>query len=292
MQTTSEKPQLVIFQLGEEEFGMEVSEVREIIQVSRITPLPRSPDFIKGVTNVRDQIVTIIDLAQRLNIPSQGKEGQKIIIMELEDNTVGVMVDAVSEVLQLSPETVQPPASLLGSNIELDYLRGVANIDGRLIVLLDLGKVLLEKEVRKPEAVKEVIYPEVKNSISKQKELKTIRTLIVDDAAFMRMMLKDILPQDEFEVVGEAEDGVQAAEKYKELKPNLVIMDIIMPEVDGIEATRSIVEADPEAKVLICSAMGQEQLTKEAIQAGAKDFIVKPFQAQKVLEAARGVARG
>ncbi|ETT85867.1 response regulator [Viridibacillus sp. FSL R5-0477] len=111
------------------------------------------------------------------------------------------------------------------------------------------------------------------------------RILIVDDAAFMRMMIKDILTKNGFEVVGEAGDGAQAIEKYSELKPDLVTMDITMPEMDGIAALKSIKEKDPSAIVIMCSAMGQQAMVIDAIQAGAKDFIVKPFQADRVIEA-------
>jgi two-component system chemotaxis response regulator CheY len=111
------------------------------------------------------------------------------------------------------------------------------------------------------------------------------RILIVDDAAFMRMMIKDILTKNGFEVVGEAADGVQAVEKYFDLKPDLVTMDITMPEMDGIAALKAIKEKDPSAIILMCSAMGQQAMVIDAIQAGAKDFIVKPFQADRVVEA-------
>ena len=113
------------------------------------------------------------------------------------------------------------------------------------------------------------------------------RIMIVDDAAFMRMMLKDILNKNNFEVVGEAEDGMKAVEKYGELKPDLVTMDITMPEMDGIEAVRKIRAQDPDAKIIMCSAMGQQAMVIDAIQAGAKDFIVKPFQPERVIEAVR-----
>ena len=109
--------------------------------------------------------------------------------------------------------------------------------------------------------------------------------LVVDDAAFMRMMLKDILTQDGYEIVGEAENGIPAIKLYQDLKPDLVTMDIVMPEMNGIEAVKGIISFDPQAKILMVSAMGQQFLVKEAIQAGAKDFIVKPFQPVKVLAA-------
>jgi len=111
------------------------------------------------------------------------------------------------------------------------------------------------------------------------------KVLVVDDAAFMRMMIKDILTKNGFEVVGEAVDGADALAKYKELAPDLVTMDITMPEMDGISSLKEIKKHDPSAKVIMCSAMGQQGMVIDAIQAGAKDFIVKPFQADRVLEA-------
>jgi two-component system chemotaxis response regulator CheY len=111
------------------------------------------------------------------------------------------------------------------------------------------------------------------------------RILIVDDAAFMRMMIRDILTKNGFEVVGEAQGGAQAIEKFKELHPDLITMDITMPEMDGIAALKEIKKLDPNAKVIMCSAMGQQAMVIDAIQAGAKDFIVKPFQSDRVIEA-------
>ena len=113
--------------------------------------------------------------------------------------------------------------------------------------------------------------------------------LICDDAAFMRMMIKDILTKNGYNVAGEAENGARAVEKYNELKPDLVLMDITMPEMDGIQALKKIRGNDPSALVIMCSAMGQQAMVIESIQAGAKDFIVKPFQADRVLEAVRKV---
>lgn len=113
--------------------------------------------------------------------------------------------------------------------------------------------------------------------------------LICDDAAFMRMMIKDILSKNGYNVVGEAENGIKAVEKYNELKPDLVLMDITMPEMDGIEALKAIKASDDGALVIMCSAMGQQAMVIESIQSGAKDFIVKPFQADRVLEAVKKV---
>ena len=111
------------------------------------------------------------------------------------------------------------------------------------------------------------------------------RILITDDAQFMRVTLKNILTQHGYEVVGEAENGVEAVKLYSELKPDLVTMDITMPEMDGIEALKQIRAADGNAIVVMCTAMGQKRMVVEAIQAGAKDFIVKPFKPERVIEA-------
>lgn len=115
------------------------------------------------------------------------------------------------------------------------------------------------------------------------------RVLIVDDASFMRMMIKDILQKNGFEVVGEAANGIEAVNLYKKEKPDVVTMDITMPDMDGIEAVKEIKSFDPTAKIIMCSAMGQQSMVMDAIKSGAKDFIVKPFQADRVLEAIRKV---
>jgi len=111
------------------------------------------------------------------------------------------------------------------------------------------------------------------------------RVLIVDDAAFMRMMIKDILEKNGYDVVAEANNGIKAVEMYKREKPDIVTMDITMPDMDGIEAVKAIREFDPAAKIIMCSAMGQQSMVMDAIRAGAKDFVVKPFQPDRVLEA-------
>ena len=109
------------------------------------------------------------------------------------------------------------------------------------------------------------------------------KILLVDDAAFMRMMVKDALKKGGYEDVEEAVDGADAVAKYKELHPDLVIMDITMPNMDGLEALKAIKADDGEAKVVMCSAMGQESMVIEAIKSGAKDFIVKPFKPERIL---------
>jgi two-component system chemotaxis response regulator CheY len=110
------------------------------------------------------------------------------------------------------------------------------------------------------------------------------KILITDDARFMRVMLSRIIEEQGYEVIDEANNGEQAIEKYKETTPDLVTMDITMPKVDGIEATKQILDYDPNTKIIVCSAMGQKPMVLEAIEAGAKDFIVKPINKDKVIE--------
>ncbi len=117
-----------------------------------------------------------------------------------------------------------------------------------------------------------------------------MRIMIVDDASFIRLALGKILMEDHHEIVGEAATGVEAIETYKKVRPDLVTMDITMPDMDGIDALRGILAFDPDAKVVMCSAMGQQTKVFASIEAGAKDFIVKPFEADRVKEAVRKLA--
>ncbi|MEE2663045.1 MAG: response regulator [Myxococcota bacterium] len=110
------------------------------------------------------------------------------------------------------------------------------------------------------------------------------RVLIADDASFMRQMIREIIEPEGFEIVAEAGDGIVAVEQYQAVRPDIVTMDIVMPKRSGIDATRAILELDPEACIVMCSALGQQVLVMEALQAGAKDFIVKPFRPDSVLE--------
>lgn len=107
--------------------------------------------------------------------------------------------------------------------------------------------------------------------------------LIADDSMFMRQMLKELLPKDNFKVVGEASSGKEAIVKFNELNPDIITMDITMPDMDGITAAKKIMEINPKAKIVMVSAMGQKPMIKEALEAGAKDFIVKPFDREKIV---------
>jgi two-component system chemotaxis response regulator CheY len=132
----------------------------------------------------------------------------------------------------------------------------------------------------------ETILPSSDSSTESQMEVAAMaRVLVVDDAAFMRKMVSDALAKGGHEVVGEAGNGAEAIARYQELKPEVTTLDITMPEKDGITALKEIIELDPSARVVMCSALGQESKVLESIKLGAKDFVVKPFQADRVLEA-------
>lgn len=115
------------------------------------------------------------------------------------------------------------------------------------------------------------------------------RVLIVDDAAFMRLSIRTMLERNGFEVIGEAKNGLEAVQKYKELNPDIVTMDITMPKVTGVDALKVIRNYDPDAKVIMLSAMGQESIVKEAVLNGAKSFIVKPFKEEHIVKTLRSV---
>lgn len=115
------------------------------------------------------------------------------------------------------------------------------------------------------------------------------KVLVVDDAAFMRMTIKKMIEPDGYTIVGEAGNGVEAVQKYMELQPDVVLLDITMPEMNGVDALKRIKEFDPKAKVIICSAMGQQAMVAQAVQSGAKDFIVKPFERDRLIAALKRV---
>lgn len=121
-------------------------------------------------------------------------------------------------------------------------------------------------------------------------EVTMTKVLIVDDASFMRISIRSMLEKDGFEVVGEAADGLEAISKYKILQPDVVTMDITMPNMTGIEAVKGILEFDAKAKILMVSALGQEKFVRQSILAGAKSFIVKPFKSEELLDAITKIA--
>ena len=144
--------QLVVFKIGDEEFGVDISQVREIVRLIEVTYMPRAPVFIEGVVNLRGQIVAVIDLAKRLDIPSRPRgEATRIIVIEIGENTVGMIVDSVSEVLRISSGDIEEVPGLIETEVPEHYIRGAGKLKDRLLVLLDLSRVLSHEEVARVE---------------------------------------------------------------------------------------------------------------------------------------------
>lgn len=138
--------QLVTFRLGTEEYSLDILSVQEIIRHMHLTKVPRTPDFVEGVINLRGRVIPVLDLRKRFGLPSDEKTNEtRIIVVEVEGKTVGLKVDAVSEVLRLPAAAVEPPPSLI-AGVESEYIKGVGKLDGRLIILLDVGKILTRSE--------------------------------------------------------------------------------------------------------------------------------------------------
>lgn len=133
--------QLVVFQLGSESYGVDISQVREIVSRQKITRVPRTPYYIEGVMNLRGRVIPVVDLKKRLGLPQGEDPGTKIAVAEVEGITVGMVVDGVSEVLRISDAAVDTPSQVM-AGIDVDYIIGVAKIEDRLVILLDLPKVL------------------------------------------------------------------------------------------------------------------------------------------------------
>ena len=138
--------QLVTFRLGKEEYSLDILKVQEIIRHMELTRVPKSPDFVDGVINLRGKVIPVLDLRKRFGLPVDEKTNEtRIIVVDVDSRTVGLKVDAVSEVLRLPSDTVEPPPAMV-TGIESDYIKGVGKLDGRLLILLDVAKILTKSE--------------------------------------------------------------------------------------------------------------------------------------------------
>lgn len=139
--------QLVIFKIGDEEFGVSISQVREIVRLVPITPIPRAPEFIEGVVNLRGQIIAVIDLARRINLKANPRsEKSRIVVVEINESNAGMIVDEVVEVLRLPTASIEETPELLGAEAHHKYLKGVGKLQDRLLIILDLAKILTVEE--------------------------------------------------------------------------------------------------------------------------------------------------
>jgi len=148
--------QLVIFRIGDEEFGLDISQVREIIRMQEITPMPKAPVFIEGVINLRGQIIAVMELSKRLSLPSgERTDKSRIVVAEVGENILGLVVDEVPEVLRITENNIEPAPDIFEGRIHSDFIKGVGKCEDRLIILLDVDKIISRDEAKKVgEAVK------------------------------------------------------------------------------------------------------------------------------------------
>ena len=171
-----EERQIVVFNLGKEEFGVNINEVREIIRMEQITKIPNTSEYIEGVINLRGGIIVVIDLAMKLGLPNKETDNNtRIIVIEVDKNTVGMVVDSATEVLRLSADQIEPAPTVITQKIDSDYIEGVGILDERLLILLDLAKVLKSKEIgnlQKLQEKQETKKEEIKKEETKKEEEK------------------------------------------------------------------------------------------------------------------------
>jgi len=149
---TGDERQLVVFQLGAELYGVEISRVHEIIRLQSVTKVPRAPSFVEGVINLRGKVIPVVDLRRRFGLPtSDHTRASRIVVVEIGDQVVGIIVDGVSEVLRVNTTTVEAPSPVV-AGIDSEYLHGIAKLSDRLVILLDLDRILARDERRALEA--------------------------------------------------------------------------------------------------------------------------------------------
>ena len=140
--------QLVVFKVGDEEFGVEINQVKEIVRIASITAIPRAPSFLEGVINLRGHILVVIDLASKLKLKAKERcDKTRIIVIEVGEDIVGMIVDEVSEVIRMPVENIEATPSIIDSEIQYEYLRGVGKLGERLLILIDLAKILSAEEM-------------------------------------------------------------------------------------------------------------------------------------------------
>lgn len=160
-QKTGIERQIIIFKLSDEEFGVDINEVREIIRVEQITKIPNTASYIKGVINLRGGIIVVLDLAMKLNLPAKKSDkNSRIIIIEINNNTVGMIVDYATEVIRIDTSQIEPAPAIIKQKIDAEYIEGVGVLGERLLILLDLAKLLEAKEIEQIEQVQQNTNPD------------------------------------------------------------------------------------------------------------------------------------
>lgn len=147
-ETAGREIKLVVFKIGDEEFAVEVGQVREIIKMTEITKMPKAPFFVEGIINLRGQIIAVIDLSKRMDIGESSKDAEsRIVVIETNEMKVGMIVDSVSEVIPIDESIIEPNPAIAVSDVDMQFIKGVVKIESRLLILLDLSRILTQGEI-------------------------------------------------------------------------------------------------------------------------------------------------
>jgi purine-binding chemotaxis protein CheW len=239
--------QLVIFRIGKEEFGVDISDVKEIIKLENTTHIPETEDYVEGIINLRGKIVTIIDLSKKLAIGSIKKnDNTRVLVTEIRGSTLGFVIDSCNEVLRLTGDKIESAPKIITNKINADYIQGVGLIDNRLIVIIDLGKIMSDKEI---------------TQLSKNS--KKNKLLIVEDSTMMRGTLKSYIDSGAFDII-EAENGEDGITAFDNENPSVVLLDIKLPKMNGVEVLKYIIKKKPSTKVIMEQVSMKKRQKKNA----------------------------
>ncbi len=261
--------QLVVFKIGEESFGVDISDVREIIKIDSLTVIPDTPKYVKGIINLREKIVVVIDLAEKLNIKaSEDKDSKRIIITEMNAGTVGFIVDSCNEVIRMTGDKIEEAPQMITKKINNEFLQGVGVLEDKLLILIDLGRVIDESDLSINS-----------QTLNEHKDLRKI--LIAEDSTMMRGTLKSYIDSKKFQII-EAIDGEDAIKKIEDTNPEIIFLDIKMPKKDGIAVLHEIKEKHPQLKVIMETSVYDDKVKEECLGLGAKHYLKKPLNKAQV----------
>lgn len=268
--------QLVVFNIGQEEFGIDISDVKEIIKWEQITKLPDVESYIKGIINIRGEIVAIVDLAEKINLTGkEEKSDTRIIVTEVHGKGVGFLVDGCNDVLRITGDKIQKTPSVVSRRIKDEYLKGVAVLDDRLIVLIDLGTVIHANELGDIE--ESVSGADTSTSNGDKKKL-----LIVEDSSIMRGTLKSYIDPGKY-TISEAEDENTALGLIDSIKPEIVFLDIKLGSANGVDILRKIRTKLPDTKVVMETSVYEDKVKEECLTLGAFEYLKKPVNKNDIV---------
>lgn len=294
--------QLIVFKIGKEEFGIDISDVKEIIKPQDILKIPGCDDHIKGIINLRNNIIVMVDLGKKLcGNDTEINDKTRAVITEIDGKSIGFIVDSCNEVLNITGDKIQSSPDLLSTKVDLSYIYGVGIIEKRLIIIIDLAKIISNDQSRiqsmtnlaqhlnpsqpsnpnqnPPQSTDQTqntnLTQQTPSSITKKK------VLIVDDSTMMRGTLKSYIDISKYDIL-EAGNGMQAFGLAKQEKPDLILMDIKMPKMNGIETLEKIKQATPGVIVIMETSVYDEAVKEQCLKLGAKEYLKKPISKAQI----------